>query len=233
MKKPVKKPVKKKGNKKEAKELDVTKGISSTDRLTKLLEETERELEMLQPQIEKLEKQVDKLKKLKLAKQKLITLKLSLNSIISNFSEDETLGSATRVIEDNLSNVLELKRRHSNFTSSIGTKPSSKKAEISGTFLPDIAFDQVNGILRKKSSINYDLFRAIVFNGGKASTEEIKAYLVENSIRQPASGEGFDAVELTDISSRVNYLVRKGVVKPDGRGTFISTLGWTEETASS
>jgi hypothetical protein len=37
---------------------------------------------------------------------------------------------------------------------------------------------------------------------------------------------GFEEVELTDISSRVNYLVRKGLVNPDGRGNFVSCLGW-------
>jgi hypothetical protein len=95
-------------------------------------------------------------------------------------------------------------------------------------FLPEMAFNQVDAVLRKKTSINYDLFRAIILNGGKASTEEIKRYLISNHIKQPASGEGFEDVELTDISSRVNYLVRKGIVRPDGRGTFISCLGWVE-----
>ena len=97
-----------------------------------------------------------------------------------------------------------------------------------GAFLPELAFHQADSLLKRKSSINYDLFRAIVFNGGQASTEQIRQYLIEHRIKQPASGESFDDVELTDISARVNYLVRKGLVKAEGRGVFSSCLGWAE-----
>lgn len=210
--------------------------IASTDRLEELLEETERELDVLQPKIDKLEKQLDKLKELKLAKQKLITLKLSIKSILSNFSNAKVDTSLEAISTTLLSSNV----KPMNFSESFSTSHAAKKTsallkpslELStlpeGTFLPELAFNQVDTILRKKTSINYDLFRAIVFNGGRANTEEIRQYLVEHHIKQPASGEGFEAVELTDISSRVNYLVRKGVVKPDGRGTFISCLGWTD-----
>lgn len=210
--------------------------IASTDRLEELLEETELELESLQPKIDKLEKQLEKLKELKLAKQKLITLKLSIKSILSNFSESK-VGSILQTINDEklsnssgqnkLSEVLSTSQK-SSFTSLPAKQKLSQAETPEGNFLPELAFNQVNTVLRKKTSINYDLFRAIVFNGGSANTEEIKQYLVENKVKQPASGEGFEAVELTDISSRVNYLVRKGIVRPDGRGTFISCLGWTD-----
>lgn len=208
--------------------------ISSTERLEDILNETEKELEAIQPQIDKLEKQLDKLKDLKLAKQKLITLKLSIKSILSNFSS----GVSTEVLEsgmaqklsslaENLKPSRELKTSQKPSFTSVPTH--APQISYPGTnFLPELAFQQVNLLLRKTTSINYDLFRAIVFNGGKATTEEIRQYLVENHVKQPGSGEGFEQVELTDISSRVNYLVRKGIVKPEGRRLFISLLGWTD-----
>ena len=81
-------------------------------------------------------------------------------------------------------------------------------------------------MLKKQNSINFELFRAIVFNGGQASTEQIRQYLVENRIAMPGTGQFFDDIPLTDISSRVNYLIRKGLVTSGGRGVFVSTLGW-------
>jgi hypothetical protein len=207
--------------------------LSSSKRLEELLEETNRELELLQPKIDKLEKQLDKLKEMKLAKQKLITLKLSIKSILSNFSENKAGSDTTKIINKELSEILSSSPEDTLLKTSQDIRDTSKLKtghfESTGTtFVPDMAFNQVNAILRKKTSINYDLFRAIILNGGKASTEQIKQFLVENRVKQPASGEGFEQVELTDISSRVNYLVRKGVVRPDGRGTFISCLGWVE-----
>jgi hypothetical protein len=212
--------------------------LSSTERLEALLEETERELEHLQPKIDKLEKQLEKLKELKLAKQKLITLKLSIKSILSNFSFEKKDVTTSLVLNQELSNILRSTDVNTSQKASVKIQEASQvsgnpsiptKAEsTSAMFLPEMAFNQVDAILRKKTSINYDLFRAIILNGGKASTEEIKQYLLDNHIKQPASGEGFETVELTDISSRVNYLVRKGIVRPDGRGTFVSCLGWVE-----
>lgn len=200
--------------------------ISSTQRLEDLLKETEEELSTLEPQIEKLEKQLEKLKELRLAKQKLITLKLSIKSILANFNENEVDLNAANLAEIKLSPISSIKKSSSGEVTSSGVSGTSSTVKPAGTFFPDQAFRDVNAVLRKRTSLNYELFRAIVFNGGMASTEEIKQYLVENAIKQPASGEGFEQVELTDISSRVNYLVRKGIVNPDGRGTFISNLGW-------
>lgn len=219
--------------------------ISSTDRLEELLEETEQELLALGPQIDKLEKQIEKLKELKLAKQKLITLKLSIKSILSNFSlvsKDET---ATNLVGLELRNLLssdvELKRFSTSQTSAERLRPA-KASQVSqqrvtkhlpdGVFVPERAFQEADCILRRKDSINYELYRAIVFNGGSASTEALKQYLLDHAILQPGNGQSFEHVELTDISSRVNYLVRKGIVTPDGRGNFISNLGWLPDDAA-
>lgn len=206
--------------------------ISSSSRLEDLLAETEAELEQIEPQIEKLEKQIEKLRELKLAKQKLITFKLSIKSILTNYSENKVeLETDNMLYKSVIGNEASLR------TVSTGTESANYRGlptlaslpqplRLPGTFLPDRAFAQVNDVLRRKNSLNYELFRAIVFNGGHANTEQIKEYLIEHGITQPASGEGFEAVELTDISSRVNYLVRKGLVNPDGRGNFVSCLGW-------
>jgi hypothetical protein len=96
-------------------------------------------------------------------------------------------------------------------------------------FLAEAAFHQVNQRLRQRESINYEMFRAIVYAGGRASTEQIRAYLVEQHICQPATGEGFAQVPLADISARVNYLVKKGIVSIEQRGVFKSVYGWTTE----
>ena len=200
--------------------------ISSTSRLEELLNETEKELIELEPQIEKLEKQLEKLKDLKLAKQKLITLKLSIKSILNNFSETQKMDNTTTLTNLNLSHFSSLQKLNKNETLGVVTSKRGNAALPAGIFLPEQAFAEASALLRKKTSINYELFRAIVFNGGRASTEEIKQYLLEHNIKQPASRESFEQVELTDISSRINYLVRKGLVDPDGRGNFVSRLGW-------
>lgn len=203
--------------------------ISSAERLESLLAETEHELAVLQPQIEKLEKQLAKLKELKLAKQKLITLKLSVKSILENFSDAKVSAAHLLEASEDLSQSVHLRTLQKNL--SIPSKASRLHSSnpLGHTFLPEHAFNQADGILRKKTSINYELFRAVVFNGGQASTEQIKQYLLESQVKQPATGQGFDDVELTDISSRINYLVRKGLVSPDGRGRFISNLGWSDQ----
>lgn len=206
--------------------------VSSHNRLESLLEETEQELERLGPQIEKLERQVEKLRQLRLEKQKLITLKLSLQSILENYSDSKVSPENDFALDNYLSYGATTANALPPTLAGWQRVPSAPAYNLpqgrhqAGTFIPDRAFQQVNQVLRKRNSLNYELFRAIVFNGGQASTEQIKQYLVDHQITQPASGQGFEAVELTDISSRVNYLVRKGLVNPDGRGNFVSCLGW-------
>lgn len=200
-----------------------TQSISNPNRLEEILTEVETELDKIQPRIEKLEKELEKLKELKLTKQKLITLKLSVKSIIDNFSEGKAQEFATALTQDLPVELLS----HYKGKQPLSTSDSAWNSEK--LFLPDRAFDEVNRILRQKNSLNYEIFRAIVFNGGRATTEQIKQYLVDNNIPQPASGDSFADVELTDISSRVNYLVRKNIVEAAGKGLFISTLGWGKE----
>jgi hypothetical protein len=189
--------------------------LSNPERLKELLRETECELSQIQPKIEELEAAVQELRELKLTKQRLLTLKMSLSTMIDNVAEDhvqekfaDTYTGKTDFDETKVFNYSEL---------------STLKS-----FHPDEAFKQVDKVLKQKNSLNYEMFKAVVFSGGKASTEEIKAFLVESGARQPQTGEGFENVPLTEISSRANYLVRKGILQPMGRGNFYSALGWVD-----
>lgn len=202
--------------------LNLLKSITSTKRLEDSIEEVEKELQAIQPEIERLEKAQVKLRELKLAKQKLITLKLSLKSILENFDESKDSGTNLETSEAFRSFI---QRSHPFAQSSLPTVRSADNFRI---FIPDKAFAEAGQVLKQKSSLNIEIFRAIAFYGGRASTQQIKDYLIRNNIKQPSSGEGFETVELTDISSRINYLVRKGIVVPEGRGHFASLLGWQD-----
>jgi len=201
--KKAKKPVKKKAKKPES--------ISSLSRMEQLLSEAEKELEDLQPKIDELEKHAAKLAELKQTKQKLITLKLSLKSILSNFGTGSDKMQAFDLLKLDVRSL----------SASQKTKQTSNE-----TFYPDQAFEAANKILKHPASINYELFRAVVFHGGRANTSEIRQYLIDNDIKAPGNGGSFEEIALTDISSRVNYLVRKGLVEAEGRGVFKSLLGW-------
>jgi hypothetical protein len=210
--------------------------IASTERLEHMLHETEDALAELQPKIEKLEQQLDKLNELKLSKQKLITLKLSLKSILSNFAETNLTSSNDSNSCFTSFNTMETSVNSEVFNKNKAFIDTSKKLKTSlktfknfnpeTIFIPEKAFHEADSFLRRKTSVNYNLFQAIVHHGGKASTEQIRQYLIENRIQQPTHQEGFEEVPLTDISSRVNYLVRKGLVQPDERGSFIACVGW-------
>lgn len=95
-----------------------------------------------------------------------------------------------------------------------------------GPFVPDLAFEQSKTIIKRRESVNYEILKAIVLNGGYASSEEVRHYLVENDVRQPSNDQPFTNAPLTSISSRINYLVRKGLVRPANGGLFVTTVGW-------
>ena len=101
------------------------------------------------------------------------------------------------------------------------------------TFYPDKAFEAAKTLLPRRDSINYELFRGLVFAGGQATTQQLHEYLVEHQIRMPNSGETFDQVGLTQISSRINYLIRKGLAESVGRGQFRLTVGWESSLTES
>jgi hypothetical protein len=189
--------------------------LASPERLEELLKQTETELKEIQPKIDELEKSLLELRELKLVKQRLLTLKMSLSTILENIDKDKVKESSIGFLEEDLGRA---EAKLFNFS----------ELSASKSFYPDKALQDVDRILKQRNSLNYEMFKAVVFNGGKATTEEIKRYLVESGLKQPQTGEGFEATPLTEISSRANYLVRKGVLQPLERGAFYSTLGWSD-----
>lgn len=97
--------------------------------------------------------------------------------------------------------------------------------ESNGVFLPELAFKQADEVLRYRQSMNYEIFRAIVLNGGKATTAEVRNYLIEQDIRTP-QGKGFENSKLSDVYPRIAYLVKRGVLRPIAPGYFLSCFGW-------
>jgi hypothetical protein len=198
--------------------------LASNQYLENLLLTAEKELQILQPKIDRLEKQQASLLQLKSEKQRLIALSLSIKSILDNFNVNNKL---------DLLQMQELKleknTRHDFNTQKTGQTKIITPLMPKGIFIPENAFKEAGLLLRRKNTLNYQLFQAIVLNGGQATTEAIKAHLLENHICQPGSGDSFETVALTDISSRINYLVRKNIVRPIGRGVFESCFGWQME----
>ena len=223
------KPTKKRASKK--KSTKSVGSITSADRLQVMYEETEAELEKIQPQIEKLEKQLEKLHTLKQEKQKLITLKLSLKSIIDNFNGNDS--DTHRADTYHALGMMASSLGDSSETTPSNAPRYEGHPFLNRIFLPDQAFMQADKILKRRQSLNYEIFRAIVFKGGKATSEQIKQYLIENDVKQPATGKGFEEVDLAEISSRTNYLVRRDVVESDGHGHFVSRFGWQDAFESS
>jgi hypothetical protein len=100
-------------------------------------------------------------------------------------------------------------------------------------FIPELAFEQSKTAIKRRESVNFELYKAIVLNGGVANSEQIKQHLVDNDIRQPnKDNASFEDVSLTDISSRISYLITKGAVKTRGRGVFASAFGWQKGEAT-
>jgi hypothetical protein len=188
--------------------------IADTSRLQQMLDEVEAELEALTPKIDALEAQLSELQTLRAARQRLLTLKLSLTPLLR--VEGEALTDAT-YSQHGISSLSSSLSSPMSFPG-LAAKP--------GTFLPDEALARVTEILKRPGSLNYELYRAIVLAGGRASTEQIRQYLIEHQISRPHQGEAFADVSLSDISSRVNYLVRKGAVQSVGNGVFQTVFGW-------
>lgn len=199
--------------------------LSDPDRLEGLLAETELELARLQPEMDALQSQMQQLEQQwsehQQRKQTLCALHRSLSQILGYAPLPETTTSADASVQSSPTTT----------DTQANTAPEAAAFSTANkTFLPDVAFEQANQILMRRDSLNYELFRAIVYRGGRATTEELKQFLIEHDIRQPTTGQSFENVPLTDISSRVNYLVRKGVVRTEGYGQFVASLGW--ESAS-
>lgn len=192
--------------------------LASPDRLKVLLSEAEKELSEIQPQIEQLEAQLEQLQDLKRSKQRLLTLKMSLTAMLDGIDKDTKQQAILEAIgsDDTQSN------------SGISDKEAYTFLSAQKTFHPDAAIEQVSSVLKQRESLNFEMFKAVALLGGKATSQEVKDYLIQNQIKQPQTGEGFETVSLAEISSRLNYLIRKNVLKSAERGVVYTPLGWSD-----
>jgi hypothetical protein len=205
-----------------AKALDT---IGSEARLAALIEEAEAELAVIESRIEKLEAQLAQLSDLKIQRQKLLTFKLSLQAINKNYASLDNNVTASNY---NINTSTFGEASKSTVAPALFPKPSRFLLKTSDeNFDADEAIRQAKRLVRI-SSLNFQLFQALVAYGGAADTPAIKQHLLTRDVRQPGSGESFEVVPLTSISSRMNYLVRKGLAEGDGRGGFRSLLGWKQ-----
>ena len=192
--------------------------LANDDRITEIIQEAEEELARLQPEISYLEQCVKKLQDLKTQQFKLISLKTSLKSLIK--IGDVNKLNTISTLNNYVNNDVKFSQDHVTSMTNIDTTKQN-------IFLLDQAISEVKNHLRTKNNLNYEIFKAVVYNSGQATTEEIKDYLIENNIKQPKTGKPFNDVELKEISSRTNYLVRKNILVSVAPGLFRSVFGWS------
>jgi vacuolar-type H+-ATPase subunit I/STV1 len=210
--------------------LEKGSAIASDERMSALIKEAESELAAIEPRIQELEKLTEELQELKTQKQKLLTFKVSLEAISNNYAKHPIDVNTHKL---NNSRQFQFLTSTSSKNSNRHTKQpflsTTQRSNLDerGTFDPSEAIRQAKRVVRV-SSLNYQLFQALVENGGVIDTPAIKQFLLQQDIRQPGTGESFQEVALTSISSRMNYLVRKGLVEADGRGMFIAHVGWSK-----
>jgi len=185
--------------------------IADSTSIGSLLDQVERELQLLEPALESLNKLQQLLQDTRLKKQRLVSLRLSLQSLLS--TQQST--PLPHYLDGNTLGMMAHRGSH-----------ATENPNRFSTFYPDKAFEAAKTLLPRRDSINYELFRGLVFAGGQATTQQLLDYLVEHQIRMPSSGETFEEVGLTQISSRINYLIRKGLAESVGRGQFRLTVGW-------
>ncbi|MDD3014676.1 MAG: hypothetical protein PHC34_13330 [Candidatus Gastranaerophilales bacterium] len=193
--------------------------IASNDRISELITEAENELSKIKPEIEYLEQCQKKLRDMKDQQFKLNSLIISLKGVMK-FSG---VNNSENVILDNN----DVKIKNKSLDNDVITVNVNSE-NIRKIFMPDQAYSQVKKYLRTKNNMNYEIYKAVVFNSGSATTQEIKNYLIENGVKQPKTGKGFEKIELKEISSRANYLVRKSVLISTEPGHFRSVFGWCE-----
>jgi hypothetical protein len=213
--------------------------LSTSERLEDLLAEAQAELLQLAPQIEQLEEAVVQLHALKQKRQRLLGLKSSLSALLLPTHQQATMMAA---LPQPLA-ATEEERALCASVAPLNNTPSKPMGKINkaikrqlpllpptsdGVFLPELAFKQGDTILKRKDSINYEIFRAIVYQGGQASTQQIRQYLMEQGVTVPKTGELFETVTLSEISARVSYLVKHGIVRSIGAGRYLSCFGWDQ-----
>jgi hypothetical protein len=181
-----------------------------------LHEQSTLELEAVSEKINTLEALLHPLATLKQRQAQLQRFKESLALLLS--PNDETtscIAEEEASLQQKKSKAL-LKRKHA--IASFGDYAHR-------VFLPEKAFAEADDVLRYRHSINYEFFKAIVLNGGCATTQQVKHYLVEQAVKTQ-QGKTFEQASLSEISARMGYLVKRGVVTNIAPGQFVSCLGW-------
>lgn len=195
-------------------------GVSSNERLSALLQETTKELNTIEPRLEQFQEVVNAYEQLRLERQRLMTLKLSLQSILDNFEVQQGASASRPGRRPGRPAAAEGSQTRR------GGRITQAPAQPKGNFSVPLAIEAMNRQLRHPESLNGEIFKAVVEHSGEAHTQDIKDYLVNNDIRQPGNGETFQNVPLAAIYARVNYLVRKDLLTPIGKGRFRSAVGW-------
>lgn len=193
--------------------------VTSSDRLEGLVAEALSELKEITPEIEYLEECVEKLASLKERRHKLNSLIINLKSILPKEGITK---------EDVMMTSGNTKKRKDVLRQNNVNKISVDAVNGRKIFIPEVALSDAKNRLRTKNNINYEIYKAVVFNTGEATTDEIKYYLIKNNIKQPKTGKGFENVELSEISSRTNYLVRKNLLISPFPGVYSTVYGWEE-----
>jgi hypothetical protein len=205
--------------------LRAMEGLGSEEGLRDLLKATSNELEQLQLHIASLEENLRFLNVMKAQRFRLEKLQGTLQTL---------LDAGTEAQEEHWQKPLG-KTQKRKFTdekkqglhgASVGFSGGLKG---NGVFLPELAFKQAEAYLPRKDSLNYALFKAIVLQGGRATTEQVHQYAIEQELCLPKTGEPIAGLSLSDMSSRINYLVRKGIVEAVGTGVFQACVGWQEQ----
>lgn len=199
--------------------LENTISIASNERILSLIQEAENELFKIQPEIVYLEQCQKKLCELKEQQFKLNSLIASLRGLVKNVDVQKNALNKIDVRNENL------QESHAEIAVNINKENDETSRKV---FLPDQAISYVKNHLRTNNNLNYEIYKGIVFSSGQATTQEIKQYLIENRIKQPKTGKGFEDVELKEISSRANYLVRKNILVSPEPGIFRTVFGWSE-----
>jgi hypothetical protein len=100
-----------------------------------------------------------------------------------------------------------------------------------GVFIPDVALEQAKQYIKQPGTLNHNIFKAIVYSGGRATSEQVRNYLVNNDIRLPKTNQSFDEVPLAKIATKITYLAKQGMVD-QVKGIYTSKLGWQTEAYS-
>lgn len=100
-----------------------------------------------------------------------------------------------------------------------------------GVFIPDVALEQAKAFIKQPGTLNHNIFKAIVYSGGRATSEQVRNYLINNDIRLPKTNQPFDEVPLAKLSTKLTYLAKQGMIDQHN-GIYTSKLGWQTQTYS-